>query len=397
VRNTLGDLDRILRKDETAFRGLTNIDFTPADGFLAAQIDGRTSARDVFKLIPLPAESVERSLFSLLCTGVVDYQAPVARVSPPVRTPPPPAAPVETLPPPPRPVVAKPPHPTAGSGAGRDLERERQRVDATGRTIEETRRMILDAYEALDRKDFFELLDIPRTANDVQVKEAYFRLVKSFHPDTRSDPALADVEPMGEAVFLKLSEAYEKLRTRTSRQDYAASLPVRVVRSTETVPPPSQTPPGILGIGEEMEAQTETAHVSWLALQSLRMAESSFRAGQFGQCIRYAEAALPNLEGHDAMRAKIVRARALAKNTKWVKEAERAIQEVVREHPNAHEAYAALGDIYRASQMTSRAVHMYRKALELDPKNHHARTALTEIEGPDPGPGGLLKKLFKKN
>jgi hypothetical protein len=40
---------------------------------------------------------------------------------------------------------------------------------------------------------------------------------------------------------------------------------------------------------------------------------------------------------------------------------------------------------------------MYRKALELDPKNHHARTALTEIEGPDPGPGGLLKKLFKKN
>ena len=87
VRNTLGDLDRILRKDETAFRGLTNIDFTPADGFLAAQIDGRTSARDVFKLIPLPAESVERSLFSLLCTGVVDYQAPVARVSPTVRVP----------------------------------------------------------------------------------------------------------------------------------------------------------------------------------------------------------------------------------------------------------------------------------------------------------------------
>ena len=203
--------------------------------------------------------------------------------------------------------------------------------------------MIVDAYEGLDRKDFFELLDIPRTANDVQVKEAYFRLVKSFHPDTRSDPALADVEPMGEAVFLKLSEAYEKLRTRTSRQDYAASLPVRVVRSTETLPPPSQTPPGILGIGEEMEAQTETAHVSWLALQSLRMAESSFKAGQFGQCIRYAESALPNLEGYDAMRAKVIRARAMAKNPKWVKEAERAIQEVVKEHPSAHEAYARPG------------------------------------------------------
>ncbi len=388
VRNVLGDLDRILRKDEAAFRGLTNIDFTPADGFLASQIDGRTSARDVFKLIPLPAENVERSLFSLLCTGVVDYMAPVVRTSQTVRIPAPPAAPVEMPAPPPRPVAAKPPHPTDGSGAGRDLAQERQRVDATGRNLEETRRMITDAYEGLDRKDFFELLGIPRTANDIQVKEAYFRLVKAFHPDTRTDPALADVEEMGEAVFLKLGQAYEKLRNRTTRQDYAASLP-RLVKP--------EAPPGILSMDEEMEARTETAHVSWLSQQSLQMAESSFRSGHFSQAIGYAEAALPNLDGHDAVRAKVVRARAMAKNPKWVKDAERAMQELAREHPHAHEPYVALGDIYRASEMMSRAVHMYRKALELDPKSHHARQAISDIEGPDPGSGGLLKKIFKKN
>ena len=120
VRNMLGDLDRVLRKDEAAFRGLTNIDFTPADGFLASQIDGTTSARDLFKLIPLPAESVERSLFSLLCTGVVEYRAPVARATQTTRMP---------VGPPPRPrgTVRMPPPPAPVASAAPVADRRRRR------------------------------------------------------------------------------------------------------------------------------------------------------------------------------------------------------------------------------------------------------------------------------
>ena len=60
-------------------------------------------------------------------------------------------------------------------------------------------------------------------------------------------------------------------------------------------------------------------------------------------------------------------------------------------------AYTALGDMYKDGLLTSRAVAMYRRVLELDPDNHHAQAALRELEGPDPGSGGLLKKIFKKN
>ena len=63
---------------------------------------------------------------------------------------------------------------------------------------------------------------------------------------------------------------------------------------------------------------------------------------------------------------------------------------IVKENPEPHEPWLALGDIYRASQMTSRAVAMYKKALELDPENHHARAAIKELGGPDPGAGGIL-------
>ncbi len=400
VRNVLGDLDRVLLKDEAAFRGLTNIAFTPADGFLASQIDGTTSARDVFKLIPLPAENVERSLFSLLCTGVVEYRAPVARVSQTIRMPAPPAEPTVRIPSPaapalsepppssspiPRPLAARPPHPTDTSGAGRDLEKERLRVETTSRSLEESRRLIVDTYEALNR-DHFEVLGIPRTANDVEVKEAYFRLAKSFHPDTRIDPGLADVTDMRRAVFLRLGEAFEKLRTKDSRARYAESLPHTAHRI-----------PGLVGLAGETESQTEVAHAAWLATESLRSAETKLKAGQFWEAIQYAEAAFPNLDEHDKLKASVLLARAKAKNPKWAKDAERSLQQIAKDHPRSTEAWLALGDIYVAGSLTSRAVATFRKVLELDAENHHARAALKDLEGPDPGAGGLLKKIFKKN
>ncbi len=399
VRNVLGDLDRILLKDETAFRGLTNVAFTPADAFLASQIDGKFSARDVFKVIPLPTENVERSLFSLLCTGVVEYRAPVERRTPAVRMPAPSPATVVR---PARaqgaePLAAKPPHPTDGSGAGRDLEKERWRVETTSRTIGERRRLIVDAFEGLNSKDHFELLGIARTANDVEVKEAYFRLAKSFHPDTRLDPSLSDVAEMREAVFIRLGLAFEKLRTRELRRNYAESLPRVISRppdSPSVVVPPVDEP--------DVPMQTEAGIPAWAAMETLRMAEMKLRAGLFWEAIQYAESAFPNLEGHDKLRAKILLARAKSKNPKLVKEAEKSLQAIVKEHPRAPEPYVALGDVYRASQMTSRAIAMYRKALELDPKNSHARAALKELGqdpggGEDPGAGGLLSKIFKKH
>ena len=46
---------------------------SPTDGFLLSRIDGVLTAREIFQIIPLPQEDVERSLFALLCTGMVEY------------------------------------------------------------------------------------------------------------------------------------------------------------------------------------------------------------------------------------------------------------------------------------------------------------------------------------
>ena len=74
VRTVLGDLGRVLVLSSDPLLRTQKITLTPADGFVLSRVDGSSSARDVMALVPLPSDDVERSLFSLLCTGIVDYR-----------------------------------------------------------------------------------------------------------------------------------------------------------------------------------------------------------------------------------------------------------------------------------------------------------------------------------
>jgi tetratricopeptide (TPR) repeat protein len=69
---------------------LERITLTPADGYVLTRLDGKSTARTIIQITPLPKEEVERSLLSLLCTGVIEYlprdAAPAARTRNPSAT-----------------------------------------------------------------------------------------------------------------------------------------------------------------------------------------------------------------------------------------------------------------------------------------------------------------------
>ena len=102
IRRALGNLDRMLTPSTDAFFRFQRIALTPTDGYLLSRVDGTLSAREVLQLIPLPAEETERTLFGLLCVGLLEYLPAPPRggtrvagtsVGPPASTePPPPAA-----------------------------------------------------------------------------------------------------------------------------------------------------------------------------------------------------------------------------------------------------------------------------------------------------------------
>jgi molecular chaperone DnaJ len=65
------------------------------------------------------------------------------------------------------------------------------------------------------KKDYYDVLGIPRTASPDEVKQAYRRLARQYHPDVaKENPKVA------EEKFKEISEAYEVLATPETRQRY---------------------------------------------------------------------------------------------------------------------------------------------------------------------------------
>ena len=55
-----------------------------------------------------------------------------------------------------------------------------------------------------DKRDYYEVLGLQKGASDDEIKKAYRKLSKQYHPDINK-------EPDAEAKFKEISEAYEIL------------------------------------------------------------------------------------------------------------------------------------------------------------------------------------------
>ena len=66
-----------------------------------------------------------------------------------------------------------------------------------------------------DKQDYYEVLGIPRTASEDEIKKAFRKLARKYHPDVnRDDPKTA------EAKFKEINEAYEVLSNQENRAKY---------------------------------------------------------------------------------------------------------------------------------------------------------------------------------
>ncbi len=66
---------------------------------------------------------------------------------------------------------------------------------------------------ATSKRDYYEVLGVSRNASDEELKRAFRRLAKQYHPD-------ANKEPGAEARFIEIKEAYEVLSDPQKREAY---------------------------------------------------------------------------------------------------------------------------------------------------------------------------------
>jgi curved DNA-binding protein CbpA len=80
----------------------------------------------------------------------------------------------------------------------------------------------------MERKDYYFILGVPRTATARDILQAYRALAKLYHPDR--------VGPQGTATFQDIVEAYEVLSDPERRRHYTESLSL-FVDTTAAAPP----------------------------------------------------------------------------------------------------------------------------------------------------------------
>src|ERR1700742_686390 len=90
---------------------------------------------------------------------------------------------------------------------------------------------------AVQYKDYYQSLGVPRTASDADIKKTFRKLAREYHPDVAKDKKKA------EEKFKEINEAYEVLSDKDKRKKYDELGP-NWKSGAEFRPPPGYVNPG---------------------------------------------------------------------------------------------------------------------------------------------------------
>ena len=326
IRDVIGDLERVIVPSDDPLLMYQKMTLTTSEGFVLSRVDGSATVNDIAAVSPLGDEETLRCLYALVAAGVVKLEH---------RAVPNPDVPeLDIL---------------------KSSDGEKPRVDDEQTHILED---IATKHASLLTANSYELLSVPRDASENEIRQAYYRMAKKYHPDGHHYPLLNDIHGLLEELFAKITEAYKTLSDSVSRRKYDGELRpsgrpreavIEELRTHE--PEHAPIPPKVTANRLYLLGKNHFDHMAYFDAI---------------QCLRESVRLSPDISIYRKLLAVC-----LAKNPKWREEAESHFLEVLKADEFDVECRLLLAESYEASNLTSRAIGEYETILAYDRANTH--------------------------
>lgn len=199
--------------------------FTTEDYFVWSRLDGRASIREIILMVGLGIEKSIGILRKLRKSGamLLPGEEAAAIAAAPAATP---LAESGNRPARPRAPASQAAEPApAGPIELGDLTPEEARILGEEVALQENeKRRIIQVMRLVAGSDYFALLGVSRGADKRELKRAYFRMSKEFHPDRHYKQDLGTFGPLLNIIFENATLAFQELSDDGRRAEHIAAL-----------------------------------------------------------------------------------------------------------------------------------------------------------------------------
>ncbi|MEA2005106.1 MAG: DnaJ domain-containing protein [Acidobacteriota bacterium] len=207
---------------------------------------------------------------------------------------------------------------------------------------------VIEFHSRLDQLDYYQTLGVSRTAIVGDVKKAYFRMARKYHPDLYPRDLNDEIKEKISDVFDQITKAYQVLSDEVKRKEYDKKV---------------DTPEK-----EDKKGIGKTAEIKF------RQAKTLFNQGRYEEASIFLEEAV-RLDKNKGSYFLLL-AMTQSKIRSLHRQAEENFQRAIELEPWNPETYAGLGLLYKNEGMPAKAKKQFRMALSIDPDHKIARKEL---------------------
>ncbi len=217
----------------------------------------------------------------------------------------------------------------------------------------------------MGEKDYYKILGVTPSAKEEEIKKAFFRLAKKYHPDRHR----GEDSGVYERKFAGINEAYNVLKDQAAKAEYDRRLKER---------------------GNQKRRKTTQDH--YQAEELFDTAQKAIQLKDYNSAINLLKAAVrlepEKSEYYSALGI------ALSMKPRRLHEAREMCEKAVEMEPYDVRNYLNLGLVYKKAGLKIRAQKQFEKVLRWDPKNPVARRELGLSE--ETALFGLVKNFVRR-